>query len=98
MSWRPFPTRRLGDPAAEPPVRVSVDGEDFDVTASADRPGQYHYDWVSGPNAGYGFTSASSDGRPSTLADHEECIRNFLEQVDPETGYIEEELTRPVDE
>ena len=81
--------RRPADSAAEPPVRVSVDGEDFDVTAAPDRPGQYHYDWVSGPNAGYGFTSASSEGRPSTVADHEESIRNFLEQVDSETGYIE---------
>jgi hypothetical protein len=32
---------------------------------------------------GYGFFSASSGGRPSTMADHEEAIRNFLSQVDP---------------
>jgi len=37
----------------------------------------------------YGFSSASSDGRPSTMVDHEEAIRNFLSLVDPETGYIE---------
>jgi hypothetical protein len=88
VSWRPFPTRRPAT-SAEPSVRVSVDGEDFEIQASADRPGQYRYDWISGPNAGYGFTSASSDGRPSTMSDHEAAIRNFLSLVDPETGYIE---------
>jgi hypothetical protein len=70
-------------------VRVSVDGEAFDITASPDRAGQYRYDWVSGPNAGYGFTSAASDGRPATIEDHEDAIRDFLGQVDPATGYIE---------
>jgi hypothetical protein len=89
VPWRPFPIRRLAGSAAEPPVRVSVDGEEFEITASPDRPGQYHYDWISGPKAGYGFSSASSDGRVSTMDDHEEAIRNFLGQVDPETGYIE---------
>ena len=42
-----------------------------------------------GPNSGYGFFSASSDGRPSTMADHEEAIRNFVSQVDPNTGSME---------
>jgi hypothetical protein len=89
VAWRPFSIPRLAGSAAEQPVRVTVDGEDFEITTSPERPGQYHYDWISGPNAGYGFSSASSDGRPSTTDDHEEAIRNFLGQVDPETGYIE---------
>jgi hypothetical protein len=89
VAWRPFSIPGLAGTAAEPPVRVCVDGEDFEITSSLERPGQYHYDWVSGPNPGYGFSSASSDGRPSTIDDHEEAIRNFLRQVDPETGYIE---------
>jgi hypothetical protein len=76
------------DEAANPPTRIEVDGEVFAVVARGDRPGQYDYAWTSGPNAGYGFSSASSDGRLSTTADHEEAIRNFLSQVDPETGYI----------
>ena len=59
------------------------------VTTQPDRPGQYHYAWISGPNPDYGFSSASSDGRPSTMVDHEEAIRNFLSLVDPETGYID---------
>ena len=84
--------------AAEPPVRVTVDGEVFDVTTQPDHPGHYHYAWISGPNPGYGFSSAmfsqSSGGQPSivvdhTMVDHEEAIRNFLSLVNPETGYIE---------
>ena len=35
------------------------------------------------------ISSASSDGRPSTMVDHEEAIRDFLSHVDHETGYIE---------
>ncbi len=54
-----------------------------------DRPGQYHYTWVSGPNPGYGFSEATSDGRALSNADFEASIRNFLAQVDPGTGYIE---------
>jgi hypothetical protein len=70
-------------------VRVEVAGEVFDVVAQPDRPGHYDYAWISGPNPGYGFSSASSDGRASTMAEHAAAIRNFLSQVTPETGYIE---------
>jgi hypothetical protein len=84
VPWHPSPIR----PAARA-VRVTVEGEVFDVTAQPDHPGHYHYAWISGPNPGYGFSSASSDRRPSVMVDHEEAIRNFLSQVDPETGYIE---------
>jgi len=61
----------------------------FDVTTQPDDGGHYHYAWISGPNTGYGFSSASSDGRPSSIVDHEEAIRNFLLHVDPKTGFIE---------
>lgn len=37
VPWRPFPMRPAGS-AAEPPVRVSVDGEEFEIAASPDRP------------------------------------------------------------
>ena len=85
MPWSPSPVQR----PAEPPVRVAVDGEVFDITTHRDRPGQYHYEWISGPNPSYGFSMGSSDGRSSTIVDHEEAIRDFLSQVDPETGLIE---------
>ena len=72
MPWSPSPIPR----PAEPPVRVTVDGELFDVTTHPDHPGHYEYAWISGPNPGYGFGSQSSDGRPSTMVDHEKAIRN----------------------
>lgn len=72
----------------ESSVSVEVDGEAFDVVARGDRPGQYDYAWITGPNPGCGFASASSDSGESTMADHQAAIRTFLPQVDPETGYI----------
>ena len=84
--YRPF----SGDgPKLELPTRVQVDGEVFDVAAERDRPGQYHYTWVSGPNPGYGFASGTSDGREMSRVELEAAIRNFLAMVDPGTGYIE---------
>ena len=85
----PARTRGIRTCQPKPPVRVTVNGEVFDVTTQPDRPGHYEYAWISGPNPGYGFFSQSSDGRPSTMVDHEDAIRNFLSQVNPETGYIE---------
>jgi len=85
VPWRPYPIPR----PAEPPVRVTVDGEVFDVTARPNHPGHYDYAWISGPNPGYGFSLASSDGRLSGMVDHEDAIRDFLSQVDPVTGYLE---------
>jgi hypothetical protein len=71
------------------PTRVEVDGHVFDVAASRNRPGQYHFDWVSGPNSGYGFSVGTSDGREMNNAETEAAIRGFLAQVDPKTGYLE---------
>jgi hypothetical protein len=73
----------------EPPTRVEVEGEVFDVVARRDRPGQYHFAWVSGPNPDYGFSSGASDGREMSNTDIDASIRDFLAQVDPETGFIE---------
>jgi hypothetical protein len=70
-------------------IRIEVDGQAFEVVAHADRAGQYHFTWLSGPNPDYGFTSASSDGSSMSTGDLEDAIRNFISQVDPETGYIE---------
>lgn len=70
--------------------RLTVDGEDFDVTTGGS-PGQYHYEWVSGRNSGYGFSSAVSNGSSLTTDQHVENIRGFLAAVDPTTGYIEDD-------
>jgi hypothetical protein len=64
-----------------------VDGETFTVTNRA--PGVYDFVWVSGPNAGYGFSSSHSNHEAQDRAELEASARDFLEMVDPQTGFIE---------
>ena len=71
------------------PGRLEVDGEVFHVTADPDQPGAHHYTWETGPNPGYGFSEFRSDHGENTTAEHQEAIRDFLAQIDPETGYID---------
>ena len=72
------------DGDGDPSVTLQVDGEVFALRS--DRRGGTHYTWVSGRNAGYGFTvSPTAD---LTQEGHRENIRDFLAQIDPETGYI----------
>ena len=66
-----------------------VNGERFDVTERAGESGVLELRWVSGPNAGYGFTTSTSSGEGQTSAELEDAIRNFLSQVDSSTSYIE---------
>jgi hypothetical protein len=82
----PHRHRRTRVHSADRPTRVVVDGHLFDVAV---RRGQYDVAWISGPNAGYGFSLSSSDDRSMTQTQLEEAIRNFLGQVDPETGHVE---------
>lgn len=63
-----------------------VDGETFDVRRRDD-DGSNHYDWISGPNAGYGF-SLFAGFEPLSRERHREAIRGFLAGIDPETGYL----------
>lgn len=72
-------------------MRLVVDGHVFDVSHDPTQPGAYGYSWVNGPHDGYGFGSRRSDHRRSTLDEHEDHIREFLEAVDPNTGYIEDD-------
>ncbi|MEN3357809.1 MAG: hypothetical protein V7637_1791 [Mycobacteriales bacterium] len=65
-------------------LRLEVDGESFAVRDSGG--GGTAYDWLSGPNDGYGFGSSGSPSRP--VAEHRDGIRTFLAQIDPRTGYI----------
>ena len=50
---------------------LDVNGERFAIRQAGD--GGTAYDWLSGPNEGYGFG---------------ESIRVFLAMIDPNTGYI----------
>jgi hypothetical protein len=66
---------------------LDVDGERFAIRLGDD--GGTAYDWVSGPNEGYGFTLSATPDRP--VKEHQECIRNFLSMINPGTGYIEDD-------
>ena len=69
-----------------PAMRLSCDGEYFELRP--DSSGGTHYTWLSGPNAGYGFTVSPTI---DDLDQHRTNIRSFLSMIDPETGYIEED-------
>ncbi|WP_380163750.1 hypothetical protein [Jannaschia sp. R86511] len=54
------------------------------------RPGAdevYDFDWLDGP-AGYGFSSTRHGPGRATVDELRASIESFLEQVDPETGYL----------
>jgi hypothetical protein len=77
---------------------MTVDGEVFDIRPNETGTG-HHFDWVSGPDPSYGFSTGmptifvpvGEDGVARTEADDTffaQQIREFLAQIDPETGYI----------
>ncbi|MGW6376360.1 hypothetical protein ACWFRB_09885 [Rhodococcus sp. NPDC055112] len=88
--------------ANDGPFTLTVDGEVFTVRLRPEEPGACDYEWVSGPNKGYGFSSSQRvafysiqdrAGTPSALQpisvdEHRESIRDFLSQINPETGYL----------
>jgi hypothetical protein len=63
---------------------LDVDGERFAIRRAED--GGTAYDWLSGPNKGYGFGSSGTPNR--SMEEHRESIRAFLAMIDPNTGYI----------
>jgi hypothetical protein len=63
---------------------LDVDGEQFAISQGG--YGGTNYDWLSGPNKGYGFTSSGTANR--SVEEHKESIRVFLSMIDPNTGYI----------
>lgn len=64
----------------------TVDGETFAVRRRDD-DGAMHYDWISGPNDGYGFSSSGSSD-PLSHDQHVDSIRDFLSAIDPATGFF----------
>jgi hypothetical protein len=63
-----------------------VDGERFAIRRAGDGTA---YDWLSGPNKGYGFASGGAPNRP--VEEHRESIRVFLAMIDPNTGFIRDD-------
>lgn len=68
--------------------KIECDGEIFNVSHGVST--EYHYTWMSGRNDNYGFSVSTHGSEPLGARDHVENIRNFLAQIDPETGYIED--------
>ena len=75
--------------AANEPWRMSVDGEEFEVSQPDGKPGSYAFTWLTGPDPQYGFGISTYPPVQAGRADLEESIRDFLSQVDPDTGHIE---------
>ena len=63
---------------------LEVDGERFTIRRTRD--GGTGYDWLSGPNEGYGFGSSGPPNR--SVEEHRESIRAFLAMIDPNTSHI----------
>jgi hypothetical protein len=76
-------------PARPGPVlfTLDVDGELFAIGQGEDDGTAYN--WLSGPNKGYGFASSGPPNR--SVEEHQESIRVFLTMIDPKTGYIEDD-------
>jgi hypothetical protein len=67
--------------------RGGDDGDRFAI-----RPAEYggtDYRWLSGPSEGSGFGSSRASSQ--SMDGHRESVRTFLAQVDPTTGYIEDD-------
>ncbi|NEA68469.1 hypothetical protein [Streptomyces sp. SID12488] len=75
--------------SANEPWRMSVDGEEFEVSQPDNTTGSYHFTWLTGPDPGYGFGFSTHPPVQADTAELEYSIRDFLSQVDPGTGHIE---------
>jgi len=73
---------------ANEPWRMTVDGEEFEVRRADGKAGSYDFTWLTGPNPHYGFGFSTHPPAPSSRAQLEAAIREFLSQVDPDTGHI----------
>ncbi|MCC2309270.1 hypothetical protein [Cellulomonas chengniuliangii] len=70
-------------------MRLTVDGEVFDVQERSDEPGAYDLIWEHAGGPRPGFSIARNDRAKLDEAVLIRAIRNFLGRVDPETGRID---------
>ncbi|MFC0029982.1 hypothetical protein ACFFMM_10650 [Micromonospora chaiyaphumensis] len=68
-------------------LTLEVNGEVF--ACRPNESGGTDYTWLSGPNPGYGF--GVSPTLNQSLDEHVQNIRDFLDIVDPATGYLEDD-------
>jgi hypothetical protein len=71
----PEPIRYSSD---EPPILLTVDGQEVRVRVRAGEPGSYDFDWLNGP-PGYGFGITRSARSPMSMPEMEEHIRGYLD-------------------
>jgi len=64
-------------------------GRALRVMANPERPGPIRFRLAVRTQQGLWFSTARSDGGAMSEREMEASIRNFLAQVDPETGHIE---------
>ncbi len=69
---------------------IVVDGERFRITVTGQ---EASYDWLSGPNKDYGFSLSVQGATKFTFPRefHVSQIKQFLADIDPETGYLPED-------
>lgn len=72
-------------------MTLIVNGELFHVREKAGIPGDYDFDWLSGPNNGFGFGLATSDRSRLSVEELREQISGWLAMIDPETGYTSDD-------
>lgn len=85
--WGDVPASASPDAATYTDLgNVTVNGETFAVRRRDD-DGSNHYDWISGPNDGYGFSVSGGLG-PISHEQHVSAIRGFLAAVNPATGGV----------
>lgn len=89
FSYGPLPADVQKDPrlSGDDDLRLTVDGETFAVHATLH--GSIHYTWVSGPNDGYGFSTLGTEQAP-TDEQHQTVIREFLADINPATGFLQD--------
>jgi hypothetical protein len=91
-----YPGDSEGHPEAVPGVQPKTESEDdmsfrLEVRGEVfalrpDQQGGTDYTWLSGPNPGYGFSLSPTP--KISLDEHRANIRDFLDMIDPATGYI----------
>lgn len=65
-----------------------VDGESWKVRRRPD--GHYDFEWLSGKADGYGFSIKVNDSKVELSAAYiEGLVREFMREVNPETGYLD---------
>lgn len=70
--------------------RLTVNGELFEVNYDPSQPGTYHFAWLNGPNPDYGFSTRVSTHTRQPQQFLIDSAIDFLEQIDPRTGYVED--------